>query len=58
MTQPRIEPRSPGAIGEHSNRYANGPVFRCNMSIFDGNLELIRDLINHFRSFYNAHCVC
>ena len=23
MTRPGIEPRSPGAIGEHSNHYAN-----------------------------------
>ena len=26
MTQPGIEPRSPGPFGEHCNRLANGPV--------------------------------
>ena len=26
MTRPGIEPRSPGPLGEHSNRWANVPV--------------------------------
>ena len=26
MTQPWIEPQSPGLLGEHSNHYANEPV--------------------------------
>ena len=30
MTQPGIEPRSPGPIGEHSTHYANEPVLHIN----------------------------